>query len=509
MVKVDGLRLYKLNLDMSIHKIDYIPSETQANEFDSFLKRDNNAKLIFSAKFGSGKTTFLRKFFENNEQYIPIFIYPVNYSVVSDKDIFELIKYDILLQLLSRDDIGEYLIEIQGSLASELLLVGHPENIISTLLKTIPSLGTSVRDVLGGLLLLKESLEESDTGQKEKISKIADLVKTDNAFESNNISTLICSIIKEFKKQNPDKELILIIDDLDRIDPSHIFRIMNVFAAHNDIEDDSRNKFGLHKIITVCDVNNIKSIFHHFYGNNTDFNGYLGKFHNKNIFRFDIKNDLAENIDKMLSQVSILHKSGKRKLTETTQYNLIKPILLELLYLERINIKSILKLPKSINISDDYSDYKGKIYRTKDKLFLVYAILTYILGDKDSIIKSLEICNEIKPYYSLNYDRKDIYHPLSYIIDFFRNDRDEEIKSSGDSIQVCFYKDEYALLYKEKHWFAAEGYPVDIYGVVFKSEYLSTDDKATLLRKEELIPFWNLLLECFKIIEDIFNSKNY
>jgi len=298
---------------MSIHKIDYIPSETQAKEFDSFLKRENNAKLIFSAKFGSGKTTFLKNFFHNNEQYIPIFIYPVNYSIVSNEDIFELIKYNILLQLLSIGDISKYLVGIQSSLSTELLLVEHPENIISPLLKAIPNIGVSVKDMLDGVLLLKESLEESSSEQKEQVSKIAKLIESDNEniFESNIISTLISSIINEFKKQNPEKELILVVDDLDRIDPAHIFRIMNVFAAHNDIEDDSKNKFGLHKIITVCDVNNIKSIFHHFYGDDTDFNGYLGKFHNKSIFNFDIKKDISENIDSVLDRIKVTENKSQ------------------------------------------------------------------------------------------------------------------------------------------------------------------------------------------------------
>ncbi len=37
------------------------------------------------------------------KEYFPIFINPVNYSIASNEDIFELIKFDILFQILSRD----------------------------------------------------------------------------------------------------------------------------------------------------------------------------------------------------------------------------------------------------------------------------------------------------------------------------------------------------------------------------------------------------------------------
>lgn len=76
--------------------------------FKEHLER--NERTIFSAKFGDGKTYFLNEFkkkysddnkesADKKEKYYFITLYPVNYSVAENQDIFEYIKRDILLQL--------------------------------------------------------------------------------------------------------------------------------------------------------------------------------------------------------------------------------------------------------------------------------------------------------------------------------------------------------------------------------------------------------------------------
>lgn len=66
---------------------------------------------------------------------------------------------------------------------------------------------------------------------------------------------------------------MLVVEDLDRIDPAHLFRILNVFSAHidycykygNKAEDSiAGNKFGLDNIVLVCDFSNIRKLFRHF-----------------------------------------------------------------------------------------------------------------------------------------------------------------------------------------------------------------------------------------------------
>ena len=80
---------------------------------------------------------------------------------------------------------------------------------------------------------------------------------------------------------------MLVVEDLDRIDPAHLFRILNIFSAHIDYcykyghkaeVSIAGNKFGLDNIVLVCDFSNIRKLFRHFYGGSTDFKGYIGKF---------------------------------------------------------------------------------------------------------------------------------------------------------------------------------------------------------------------------------------
>ncbi len=100
---------YSISNSLSMVPADYnpkIPYSDILTQFDFHLKYDKNHRIIFSGKFGSGKTTFLHHYFEENkDNFVPIYLYPVNYSISSNEDIFELIKYDILLELLSKDDI--------------------------------------------------------------------------------------------------------------------------------------------------------------------------------------------------------------------------------------------------------------------------------------------------------------------------------------------------------------------------------------------------------------------
>ena len=75
-----------------------ITSEKQ--RFEDFLNIPDNINIIFSGKFGIGKTYFLKEYFNVNKDYLPIFISPVQYVVLNNKDIFEYIKFYILFELM-------------------------------------------------------------------------------------------------------------------------------------------------------------------------------------------------------------------------------------------------------------------------------------------------------------------------------------------------------------------------------------------------------------------------
>lgn len=60
----------------------------------------DNKRVILSAKFGDGKTCFLEDVKKTlSKEFYFITLYPVNYAVAKNEDVFEYIKRDILLQL--------------------------------------------------------------------------------------------------------------------------------------------------------------------------------------------------------------------------------------------------------------------------------------------------------------------------------------------------------------------------------------------------------------------------
>lgn len=73
----------------------------------------------------------------------------------------------------------------------------------------------------------------------------------------------------QYINRSQKKKTLLIIEDLDRIDPAHLFRILNVLGAHLDFcnqRDIKPNKFGFDNIVTVFDYEITSHLFHHFMG---------------------------------------------------------------------------------------------------------------------------------------------------------------------------------------------------------------------------------------------------
>ncbi|NQU52064.1 MAG: hypothetical protein HQ522_05950 [Bacteroidetes bacterium] len=70
-----------------------IPIDKIKADFQDFLVPDHNRRIIFSGPFGIGKTYFLKEFFEEKEnEYFPVFLRPINYSILSNEDVFKFIK---------------------------------------------------------------------------------------------------------------------------------------------------------------------------------------------------------------------------------------------------------------------------------------------------------------------------------------------------------------------------------------------------------------------------------
>jgi hypothetical protein len=330
--------------------------ETKKNEYiidpksvqDSFEKElkqyDSSARIFFSGKYGVGKTKFLERFFEEKkEEYLKIHLYPVNYQISTNEDIIDLLKYDILVELFEKYE--EYFKTNQNIpwyvLVKSYISQKNTNEILSgtlDILEVIPAMGQLGRPLKTFLNIDKEFQEFKSiyqTGEKGLAEEYLSRIKEDDLTETDIISQLIKNKIQEIKGK---KESVLIIDDLDRLDPEHIFRILNVLSAHFDQDGD--NKFGFDYIIIVGDYKNIQSIFHHKYGKDADFDGYIDKFYTVKPFEFDNRKALLANLGAILEEYQ---RDDYGKNPNQWTFRIVDDILRKSIASNNLNLRALLK----------------------------------------------------------------------------------------------------------------------------------------------------------------------
>lgn len=326
--------------------------EVPREHFRRHLDLEENHRILFSGRFGVGKTTFLKHFFEDSafaEKYNCFHLYPVNYSILENADIMSYLKYDILHELLIHHG-TQVLTEPKGGNTHENAVIQygirHFSEIIALLVLAIPKLGKQYFQLIQEWKKMKGVYESylENVPQSEEYKAISDFFENfheteGDLYEENFVTQIITNALESMKgdDENP-KENVLILDDLDRIDPQHIFRLFNVFTAQFDQHNTGNgkdNKFGFDKVIFVCNVDNIRSIFHHFYGTETNFNGYIDKFYSKEVFRFDNKENLAGIMSNVINNLNITNEVGGALSAELLN-NIIKPVLNQL-FLDIVN----------------------------------------------------------------------------------------------------------------------------------------------------------------------------
>ena len=296
-----------------------IPIGNRITAFTNHLY--SHPRTILSARYGDGKSFFLSKFInEKKSRFVSIVLHPVNYQVMENKDIFELIKRDILFQILKEGVIeNDYVLT-----DSQMLALYLQNNVISVAEMIVPYLSAigcdedvtkSVLSGFAGLQLfqkLKVKFKEfkRDNSLDDALTSFVDKAEGSLIYENDIISRIISANIELYKKKHPRKKIVLIIEDLDRMDPAHLFRIMNIFSAHIDYsykyfvqpgKDMVGNKFGFDNVVFVLDYQNTKKIFHHFYGENTNFKGYIDKFCSNGYFEYSLKEETENYIYKRIS----------------------------------------------------------------------------------------------------------------------------------------------------------------------------------------------------------------
>lgn len=282
----------------------FIPYASIVNRFEKHIANPQNRRIIVSGAFGIGKTTFVRSYFEERQRdYVTIRVSPINYSVTSNDNIFELIKADIIKQLYVQGHIKtkhfskistgkawlkyakEQPLEL-GKQLSEAFSKLHP-------LIEVASVGfAGVAPLITAVNKIDKKLKaEAKTRDAKLIEHLEAVVQRPGSYlEFNMISELIVDVLEEIRRSG--KKTVFIVDDLDRLDPDHIFRILNVLSVHYD-HDIEKNKFGFDKVVCICDLANIESIFRHRYGATADFHGYIDKFYSEEPFKFNNSDSIA------------------------------------------------------------------------------------------------------------------------------------------------------------------------------------------------------------------------
>ena len=261
----------------------------------------------------------------------------------------------------------------------------------------IPGIGKSVVDAWERIDKLKEEFlrhsvtKAQPTGDK-MIAYLEDYESREGSIFENDVIT---KIISGTIKKETLRKTVLIVDDVDRLDPEHVFRILNVFASHFDNRaTDGKNKFGFDKVIIVCDFNNVRNLFHHRYGSEVDFMGYMDKFYSSDIYHFDNRKAIKEIVEEVIKSLELNESRRDRKqfisnlyLRDIFVHNFLN------LALDRsyINLRSILKMQgRSINYHFEqisYREFNREVSACVVPLVIQIKLLRDFFGGYQNLIK--------------------------------------------------------------------------------------------------------------------------
>ena len=283
------------------------PIDISNNIYDFKQVFESESRIIFSAKFGDGKSYFLKKFMESypkeaNDYYF-ITLHPVNYVVEENRDVIEYIKRDILFQLIKDNRIYDFkegydkIFDAVCNVESLFKLADFAASIIP-----VKGLKEGYKALKGLVSTIEEKRKEQDV-----LHVVDDYL---NGFYGKMGSISECDAFTYLIQKSLERMMaksVLIIEDLDRIDPAHLFRIMNVLSSQVDnpyySEVPNGNKFGFNKIILVMDYEIAKHLFHHFYGKEANYEGYMNKFLNTLPYSYSIKEEAHRQVEAKLLDI--------------------------------------------------------------------------------------------------------------------------------------------------------------------------------------------------------------
>lgn len=335
-----------------------IPLDDAIADFKGHLL--SHPRTILSAKFGNGKSFFLaeaEKQLKDSFQFLTI--YPVNYQVAENNDIFEYIKRDILFQLYGLNMADDSYV-LPDNIAASFFLFQNWDKLVEESLSSVSVItpNNKINIGLGALKFICQLKKKYDSFKANGgfegsiLDQFLDKVEHQGIYESDAVTEIIRDIIDKWKERNPDKRLCLVFEDMDRIDPNHIFRILNIVSAHTDccgfldwLNNYQDNKFGVDNIVVCLDYDNLKSIFSHFYGEKADFIGYINKFSDRGIFRYSVRDQAKEYYIKQLALAADMEENAIHPIFANVD---IKELNLRQLFHSIADLDSQIKLPDPV-----------------------------------------------------------------------------------------------------------------------------------------------------------------
>ena len=389
--------------------MDTIDISQNIQDFKQVFEKES--RIIFSAKFGDGKSYFLNEFInsydEKKNDYYFITLHPVNYVVEENRDVIEYIKRDILFQLIKDDriyDFKEGYDKIFDAVCNKESLLKLGDFVASI----IPIEG--LKDGYEALKGLASTIHEKYKSQ-DVLHVVDDYL---NGFYGKSGSICECDaftcLIQKSLEQMMAKS-VLIIEDLDRIDPAHLFRIMNVLSSQVDnpyySEVPHGNKFGFDKIILVMDYEIARHLFHHFYGKEANYEGYMNKFLNTLPFSYSIKEEAHRQVRQKILDICKTEEvlSLDQSLSSDTNDRISVPLAIYQLSVRRS--KEFLDIDINLLFRDEW--YKKEFHiPTKTIWMKVLVCYRFLMPDKplSKILEAmlygfsdLQIAEFAAPYY--------------------------------------------------------------------------------------------------------------
>lgn len=143
-----------------------ITTQYEAEKFATFLALPDNHRILFSGRYGSGKTFFLHEFFTTRkmDEYETFHLFPTNYAIAQNEDVVKLLQFDILYELLVKG----YLAPSERVFSQKETLAGFVQQNFPKIIKDIVShcgkIGKKLSDVYDTYAQLATQYEEFDKG---------------------------------------------------------------------------------------------------------------------------------------------------------------------------------------------------------------------------------------------------------------------------------------------------------------------------------------------------------